>query len=167
MITLFVQWGQHMNFVSEYEKSNDFGYISTIRKYRAKNCKNCQIRGKCFKGKGNRAIEINNRLRIYKQKVRENLMSDKGLKHRSNRPIEPEAVFGQIKYNKGFNRFTMNGLDGINLEFGLLAIGFNLAKIARKIRRSCKSEFFNCVKAIFRSFISKITHDKFELAIIN
>ncbi|PKQ63065.1 transposase [Labilibaculum filiforme] len=159
--------GQHMNFVSEYEKSNGFGYISTIRKYRAKNCKNCQIRGRCFKGKGNRTIEINNRLRTYKQKARENLMSDKGLKHRSNRPIEPEAVFGQIKYNKGFNRFTMKGLDGINLEFGLLAIGFNLAKIARKMRRSCKSQFFNRIEAFFRAFISKITHDKFELEIIN
>lgn len=159
--------GQHMGFVAEYEKSNDFGYISTIRKYRAKNCKNCQIRGKCFKGKGNRAIEINNRLRTYKQKARENLMSDKGLKHRSNRPIEPEAVFGQIKYNKGFNRFTMKGLDGVNLEFGLLAIGFNLAKIVRKIRTSSKNEFFSLVKTILGVIRSKMTHSKFEFQIIN
>ena len=148
--------GQHMNFVAEYEKANNFGYVSTIRKYRAKNCKNCQIRGKCFKGKGNRAIEINRRLRTYKQKARENLMREKGLKHRSNRPIEPEAVFGQIKYNKKFNRFTLRGLDGVNLEFGLLAIGFNLAKIARKICNSSKYEISFLLKAIFAVFRSKI-----------
>lgn len=65
-----------------------------------------------------------------------NLMSDKGLKHRSNRPIEPEAVFGQIKFNKGFNKFTMKGLEAVNLEFGLLAIGFNLAKVFRKMDQS-------------------------------
>ena len=158
--------GQHMDFVAEYEKSNNFGYISTIRKYRAKSCKNCQMRGKCFKGKGNRSIEINHKLRAHKQKARENLMSDKGLKHRSNRPIEPEAVFGQIKFNKGFNRFKMTGLDGVNLEFGLLAIGFNLAKIVRKICCSAKNKIFSHFKAIFGSFKSKITHYKFELVII-
>jgi len=156
--------GQHMNFVAEYEKANNFGYVSTIRKYRAKNCKNCQIRGKCFKGKGNRAIEINRRLRTYKQKARENLMSEKGLKHRSNRPIEPEAVFGQIKYNKRFNRFTLRGLDGVNLEFGLLAIGFNLAKIARKICNSSKYAISFLLKAIFAVFRAKIKTWDFQLA---
>jgi transposase len=159
--------GQHMIFVAEYEKNNNFGYVSTIRKYRAKNCSRCQIRGKCFKGKGNRTIEVNHKLRTYKQKARKNLMSDKGLKHRSNRPIEPEAVFGQIKFNRGFNRFTMTGIDGVNLEFGLLAIGFNLAKIAGKISIPSKNEIFSLVKAIFGSFSSKITHSKFELITIN
>ncbi|TRX58574.1 transposase, partial [Carboxylicivirga sp. M1479] len=92
---------------------NAHGYKSTLRKYRAKNCSNCQIRGRCFKGKGNRSIEVNFRLRAYKQKAREALNSDKGLHHRSKRPIEPEAVFGQIKYNKGFNRFKLKGLEGV------------------------------------------------------
>lgn len=159
--------GQHMSFVSEYEKSNTFGYISTIRKYQAKNCKGCHMRAGCFKAKGNRTIEINSKLRAYKQRARENLMSEKGLKHRSNRPIEPEAVFGQIKYNKGFNRFTMRGLDGVNLEFGLLAIGFNLAKIVRKIANSIQSEIFSHFKAILGAFKSKIPYRKFELTTIN
>jgi transposase len=159
--------GQHMDFVAEYEKSNGFGYISTIKKYRAKNCKNCHMRAGCFKGKGNRSIEVNSRLRTYKQRARENLMSDKGLKHRSNRPIEPEAVFGQIKYNKGFNRFTMKGIDAVNLEFALLAIGFNLAKLARKIWASSKNEIFSLFEVILDSFKSKMLNCKFELVIIN
>lgn len=159
--------GQHMEFVSEYEKSNSFGYVSKIRKYRAKSCRRCQIRGKCFKGKGNRSIEINHNLRAHKQKARENLMSDKGLKHRSNRPIEPEAVFGQIKFNKGFNRFTMTGLEAVNLEFGLLAIGFNLAKVFSKICRDAKNSRFSYFNTFLRSFKSKIKILTFELVIIN
>lgn len=158
--------GQQMTFVSEYEKTNDFGYISTIKKYRAKNCKNCQIRGRCFKGKGNRTIEINHRLRAYKQRARKNLMSDEGLKHRSNRPIEPEAVFGQIKFNKGFKRFTMTTLDGVSLEFGLLAIGFNLAKIANKIATSSKNEIFCIIKTVLDSLKLKSPLPKFNLALI-
>ena len=155
--------GQRMNFVSEYEKSNDFGYISTIRKYSAKNCKNCHIRGRCFKGKGNRSIEINHKLRVYKQKARKNLTSDKGLKHRSNRPIEPEAVFGQIKFNKGFNRFTMTSLEGVNLEFALLAIGFNLAKMVNKMVSSSKNEVFILIQRVADFFKLKMTHFKLIL----
>ncbi|WP_299802343.1 IS1182 family transposase, partial [uncultured Carboxylicivirga sp.] len=125
--------GQLMHFVAEYEKQNAHGYKSTLRKYRAKNCSNCQIRGRCFKGKGNRSIEVNFRLRAYKQKAREALNSDKGLHHRSKRPIEPEAVFGQIKYNKGFNRFKLKGLEGVGLEFGLIAIAINISKMTKKL----------------------------------
>lgn len=59
-------------------------------------------------------------------------MSPKGLQHRSSRAIEPEAVFGQVKSNNKFNRFTMRGLDKTGLEFGLMAIGHNLRKLAAR-----------------------------------
>ena len=92
--------GQKMRCVSEYETPNSYGYVSTIKKYKAQNCKYCSIRSRCFKAKGDRTIEINHNLRRHKHNARKKLNSPKGLKHRSNRPIEPEAVFGQIKYNR-------------------------------------------------------------------
>jgi transposase len=124
--------GQRMCFIAEYQKANHHGFVSTVRKYRAKKCKGCPIRNKCFKGKGNRYIEVNHRLRQLKQIARNNLNSEKGLIHRSNRPIEPEAVFGQAKFNKGFNRFKLRGIQGVNLEFGLLAIAMNIQKWAKR-----------------------------------
>lgn len=124
--------GQKMECIDEYKRPNSYGYISTIKRYKAQNCKACSIRSRCFKGKGDRIIEINHNLRKHKHKAREKLNSPEGLKHRSNRPIEPEAVFGQIKYNKGFNRFRLRGLDGVNLEFGLIAIAMNIAKLAKR-----------------------------------
>jgi len=124
--------GQHLKMVGEYTKTNDSGFKSTIKRYVAINCNGCPLRGQCHKAKGNRMIEINHKLRSYKQKAREKLTSERGLQHRSKRPIEPEAVFGQIKYNKGFNRFKLRGLDGVNLEFGLVAIALNLFKVTKK-----------------------------------
>ncbi len=140
--------GQHMHFVAEYEKQNAHGYKSTLRKYRAKNCSSCHIRGRCFKGKGNRSIEVNFRLRAYKQKAREALNSDKGLQHRSKRPIEPEAVFGQIKYNKGFNRFKLIGIEGVGLEFGLIAIALNISKMTKKLRKKAQNLTFLAKKRL-------------------
>lgn len=124
--------GQHLTMVCEYTKTNDSDYKSTIKRYSATNCKGCPLRGQCHKAKGNRTIEVNHKLRAYKQTAKEKLTSPKGLQHRSNRPIEPEAVFGQIKYNKGFNRFKLRGLDGVNLEFGLVAIALNLFKMSKR-----------------------------------
>lgn len=131
--------GQHMTFVDEIEKINSSDYVSRIKKYEAKNCNGCQIRSSCFKGEGNRSIEVNHNLRKHKQQARDNLTSEKGLQHRRKRPVEPEAVFGQIKYNKGFNRFKLRGLEGVNLEFGLVAIAMNISKIARKEAGRLKS----------------------------
>ena len=150
--------GQHMHFVAEYPKANAHGYQSTLRKYRAKNCSKCHIRSRCFKGQGNRSIEVNFRLRAYKQKAREALNGDKGLNHRSKRPIEPEAVFGQIKYNKGFNRFKLAGIEGVKLEFALIAIALNISKMAKKQGQKAKKAFVlykNRIKSISNSICGK------------
>lgn len=48
---------------------------------------------------GDRIIEVNHQLNQYKRHARERLTSKEGIKHRGSRCIEPEAVFGQMKYN--------------------------------------------------------------------
>ncbi|MBA8987601.1 transposase, partial [Sphingobacterium cellulitidis] len=52
--------------------------------------------------------------------------------HRSKRPVEVEAVFGQMKSNNKFTRFSMKGLEKVTVEFGLMAIAHNLRKWAKK-----------------------------------
>ncbi|WP_205966480.1 transposase, partial [Parapedobacter sp. SGR-10] len=90
------------------------------------------MRGQCHKAKGNRRIEVNHRLNELKAKARERLTSETGLYHRSKRPIEVEAVFGQMKSNNRFNRFSMRGLEKIDIEFALMCIGHNLRKWGNK-----------------------------------
>jgi len=55
--------------------------------------------------------------------ARELLTSDEGLMHRSRRPIEPEAVFGQIKYDNHFKRFSYRGKRLVKAEFAAIAVG--------------------------------------------
>ena len=64
------------------------------------------------------------------EKVRELLTSERGILHRSRRPIEPEAVFGQIKADRMFRRFRLRSLEKVNIEFGLVALAHNLRKMA-------------------------------------
>lgn len=154
--------GQRMKNIGAYEKTDSYGRRSKISKYRALNCSTCNMRGRCFKAKGNRIIEVNHNLRRHKQIARDNLTSAKGIKHRSNRPIEPEAVFGQIKYNKGFNRFKLRGLDGTFLEFGLIAIALNISKMCKRAYLKGNHFIFGFIKQLLVSFRS-ILHPSFEI----
>jgi len=124
--------GQHLTKKGVGTRISDNGYKSNVSYYQAANCSGCPLRGQCHKAKGNRTLEVNFRLKELKQKAKTLLMSETGLYHRSRRPIEPEAVFGQLKSNNKFNRFTLRGLSKVNIEFGLMAIGHNLRKLMAK-----------------------------------
>ena len=94
----------------------------------------------CHKSKVNRRIEVNHRLNELKAEARSLLCSEEGLRHRSKRPIEVEAVFGQMKSNNKFSRFTLRSLQKVNIEFGLMAIGHNLRKLTVKQRLEEKNQ---------------------------
>jgi len=122
--------GQHLVNIGQGIRISDNGYKSNVTFYKASNCQGCPLRAMCHKASGDRQIEVNHRLNQLKAKARENLTNEKGLYHRSKRPVEPEAVFGQLKSNNKFNRFTLRGLEKVNIEFGLMAIAHNLRKMA-------------------------------------
>ena len=131
--------GQKMKFVRQERRYTASGYQQTVSVYRASRCEGCPLRGHCHKSKRDRQIEVNHTLDDYKARARELLTSEHGLKHRSNRPIEPEAVFGQIKECGSFRRLRLKGLTGAKIEFGLKALAHNLRKLARAW---AKSSFF-------------------------
>ena len=123
--------GQHMRRVGTRHDRTESGYVVEIAAYRAQRCQGCPLRAKCHKRKrGNREIEVSHRLIAYRQRARENLTSDKGLEHRSKRPIEPEAVFGQMKNNMHYKRFRHFGKDKVTMDFAFFAIAFNIKKMA-------------------------------------
>ena len=116
--------GQKMRRTGNRHVKTASGYVSESARYRAVRCEGCPLRCLCFKAKGDRTIELNHRLRKYRRNARELLCSEEGLKHRGRRCIEPEAVFGQIKYNMNYKRY-----------FSFLAIAFNIKKLCAKMRK--------------------------------
>lgn len=120
--------GQRMEkkYVKKSKTDNGFEQTSTI--YEAKNCLGCPLRAMCHNSKENRQIAINHKLNALKATVKERLMSEKGKEIYQKRCIEPEPVFGNLKQNKGFRRFTLRSIPKVNIEFGLFAIANNFAK---------------------------------------
>ena len=130
------------------------GYVNENARYRAVRCEGCPLRCRCFKAKGNRTIELNHRLRQYKRRAKELLCSEKGLKHRGQRCIEPEAVFGQIKNNMNYKRFRHFGKDKVFMDFAFLAIAFNIKKMCAKLTKEGTNWligwFYELTVALFR-----------------
>lgn len=128
--------GQKMKFVRQERRYTASGYQQTVSVYRASRCEGCPLRGQCHKSKRDRQIEVNHTLDDYKARARELLTSEQGLKHRSRRPVEPEAVFGQIKECGRFRRLRLKGLTGAKIDFGLKALAHNMRKLARAWAKS-------------------------------
>lgn len=132
--------GQKLKFIRQEKRYTASGYQQTVSVYRAGRCEGCPLRGQCHKSKRDRQIEVNHTLDDYKARAIELLTSEQGIKHRSNRPIEPEAVFGQIKECGRFRRLRLKGLTGAKIDFGLKALAHNLRKLAQAW---AKSSFFD------------------------
>ena len=132
--------GQHMERVGTKHERTEGGYVAVSAVYRAQRCDGCPLRWGCHKRRqGEREMTANHLLLEYRRKARERLTSEKGLEHRSKRPIEPEAVFGQIKYNMQYKRFRHFGKDKVTMDFAFFAIAFNLKKMAAKMPKWSKS----------------------------
>lgn len=132
--------GQHMTRIGTSHSKTASGYRSENARYRAQNCKGCPLRCLCYKAKGDRrTIEVNHRLNEYKRKARELLTSEDGIKHRGRRCIEPEAVFGQMKFNMAYRRFRHFGKDKVTMDFAFFAIAFNIKKMCSKMAKQTKN----------------------------
>ena len=52
------------------------------------------------------------------------------------RAIDVEPVFGQIKYNRNFMRFSARGLSKVKTQFTIVCIAHNLSKIIRYMQEN-------------------------------
>ena len=141
--------GQKMISIGMGNRKTELGYQYTVNIYRATNCKGCPLNGACHKQKENRTIEVNHKLIQYKNKSKENLLSDNGLKLRGRRCTEVEQTFGQIKWNKGFKRFLLRGIPKVSVEIGLIAIAHNMQKLAVLLACGKLFVFFNENRLVF------------------
>lgn len=132
--------GQHMTRIGTAHSKTASGYRSENSRYRAQNCKGCPLRCLCYKAKGDRrTIVVNHRLNEYKRKARGLLTSEDGIKHRGRRCIEPEAVFGQMKFNMAYRRFRHFRKDKVTMDFAFFAIAFNIKKMCSKMAKQAKN----------------------------
>lgn len=122
--------GKKLLHIGNRKYVTEAGYETRRDYYRCEDCSNCPYAHECKKASGPRTIRLSHRLNELKKKANENLCSQKGLELRSQRVVEVEQVFGRIKGCWSFHRFHLRGTDKVKIEWGLLAIAHNIAKMA-------------------------------------
>lgn len=125
--------GAGRKLVHVYDRKNrsDNGFESRVSVYECVSCAECSYKESCTKRDGNRLLYINHRNNMLRTQAREFLDSEEGEKLRKQRSVEVESVFGNIKSNYGVTRFSLRGMEKVNLEWGLHAIAHNMRKMAK------------------------------------
>jgi transposase/ribosomal protein S15P/S13E len=106
------------------------GFLKERRYYECECCEGCALKADCTRASGNRWIQVSFLLEQMKAAAGSNLLSERGKALRSRRAVEVESVFGRLKHNWGFRRFRLRGLEKVKIEWGLLSIAHNMAKLA-------------------------------------
>ena len=120
--------GQHLTYRKTVNQKTKTGYQQQVKLYQAQNCQGCPLRGVCHKAKENRIIQFNPKSNQYRQQAKKRLQTLRGIRSKKQRNIDVEPVFGHIKQCRHFRRFLLTGLEGVNIETGLLVIAHNLKK---------------------------------------
>jgi transposase len=120
-------------FKEEITKTTANGYDRLIRIYESQGCAECPLFEKCrsprAKPGSNRKVWRSKKLETFKKEVKQRLACDKGLEKRSQRSVDVETPFANIKHNMAHRRFILRGIDKVNIEFQFLAIAHNLKKV--------------------------------------
>ncbi|HCX48357.1 MAG TPA: IS1182 family transposase, partial [Bacillus sp. (in: Bacteria)] len=122
--------GRKVTFRKYQNKKNRSGYVQSFKIYECEDCTDCPLKAQCTKAKGNRLVHWNTVFEEMKAKAKTALECEEKATIYARRKTEVESVFGHIKGNRSFCRFSLRGLDKVHIEFGIVALAHNLLKVA-------------------------------------
>ena len=70
---MYCPMGQRMERLSDVRRVTDNGFVQTISRYRARNCKGCPLRCRCHKSSSERIVQVNHRSCIWKPQEQQTL----------------------------------------------------------------------------------------------
>nr|WP_236546414.1 IS1182 family transposase [Anoxybacillus sp. PDR2] len=122
--------GRKVTFKKYQNQKNPSGYEQSFKIYECEDCTDCPLKAKCTKAKGNRQVHWNTVFEEMKAKAKTALECEEKAAIYARRKVEVESVFGHIKGNRSFRRFSLRGLDKVHVEFGIVALAHNILKVA-------------------------------------
>ena len=120
------------------------GYVSQKTIYKCEDCTGCVYKSECIKG-NNCKTPLEERIKVlqvaktfikYRQEDLERILSDDGILFRTNRSIQAEGSFGDLKQDMQFRRYLSKGTSNVLAESILLAMARNINKLHNKIQKN-------------------------------
>ena len=119
-------------------RTDSSGFTREFHVYECEDCRGCPFRPFCTKVKEgrNRKLKVNKNFQQQKEYVRAKLSEPKAGAIYRRRKTEVEPVFGCLKANLRFTRFSVRGKSKAENEMGFALMAVNLRKYAAKARGS-------------------------------
>lgn len=128
--TLICPGGHRMEVIGTEEAYTRGGFRSDSTVLTCSHCQDCPFKRQCCVQK-NRDQRIKRKLGNIREeeKAKERLLQPHNLARLKRRSLEPEPVFGQLKYNRGYQRFRHFGKARVTMDLGFMLMALNLHKL--------------------------------------
>jgi transposase len=103
----------------------------SLRYYRASGCKQCALKTRCTRNKGNRTITREQDEHLMEQMAER--MAQTPEKNRRRKGLV-EHPFGTIKRTLGYDHFLLKGLAKVRTEWSLITLAYNLKRVLNLVR---------------------------------
>jgi len=119
------------------------GYVSQKTIYKCEDCNDCQYKSDCIKGNNcktpleerTKTLQVAKAFLKYRQEDLKRILSEDGILFRTNRSIQAEGSFGDLKQDMQFRRYLSKGASNVLAESTLLAMARNINKLHNKIQK--------------------------------
>ena len=119
------------------------GYLSEKTIYRCGDCGGCPYKKECIKGNNcktpleerTKTLQVAKTFLRYRAEDMERILSEEGILLRTNRSIQAEGSFGDLKQDMQFRRYLSKGTSNVLAESTLLAMARNINKLHNKIQK--------------------------------
>jgi hypothetical protein len=104
----------------KHEKSKT-GYVSEKTIYKCENCSGCPYKSGCIKGnhcktpmtERTKTLQVAKAFLKYREADLERILSEDGILYRTNRSIQAEGSFGDLKQDMQFRRYLSKGTSNV------------------------------------------------------
>jgi hypothetical protein len=101
-----------------------------VRHYHCRHANDCPVRWACSpQKKGRTIIRGEHEAAVSRQREKQKSVPNQEILQSRKWIVEP--VFGQIKENMGFRRWTVRGMENVRTQWSLICTTFNLKKLYR------------------------------------
>ena len=125
------------------------GYQVEKTQYSCEDCSGCPLKSRCIHGNNSKLpleqrtkhFEVSKYFQSKRTEAQQLITSKEGIQLRMNRSIQSEGAFGVVKGNMSFRRFLSRGHKNVLVEIMLLAMGYNINKLHRKIQAGLERRY--------------------------
>lgn len=124
--------GQKLPFRYLSHRKDTYDFSRTFKVYECADCSGCPLREQCTKAKegNNRTIRYNEKWEQQKKIIKDLLSDEKTGAIYGKRKIDVEPVFGFLKANLCFTRFSVRGKEKVRNDLGFALMAVNMRKYA-------------------------------------